>query len=200
MVGKHFVEINAKKYIANIYLERNITIVTGDSGTGKTSLIKLLDLIRKGNRRITMKASAEVYIMPDYIELDFDLLRQTFEKNYKGFIIFIDENCNLINKKGFIEFIFGLDNYFVIITRDSMAQLPYAATSILTPDTTVSNTITITSFIQKYNVVTTATHVSYDFIIFEDSGSGFDVYSKLFSEINPKLKDNNIKKTIFKIE
>ena len=45
-------------------------------------------------------------------------------------IIFIDETANFIRTKKFAEMIRGSDNYFVIVTRDALSQLPYSIDEI----------------------------------------------------------------------
>mgnify|MGYP005952920925 FL=1 len=42
MKGKHKIEVRSKRIVFTIELERNITILRGDSATGKTTLIKML--------------------------------------------------------------------------------------------------------------------------------------------------------------
>ena len=42
MKGKHKIEVRSKRIVFTIELERNITILRGDSATGKTTLVEML--------------------------------------------------------------------------------------------------------------------------------------------------------------
>ena len=45
-------------------------------------------------------------------------------------IVFIDETAGFIKSKRFAELVKGSDNYFVIVTRDDLSQLPYSIEEI----------------------------------------------------------------------
>jgi len=42
MIGKYNVEISDNRIHYNFDIKRNITVIQGDSGTGKTSLIRMI--------------------------------------------------------------------------------------------------------------------------------------------------------------
>lgn len=42
MVGRYVVEVESKKLHYRLVVERNITILKGNSGTGKTDLIRMI--------------------------------------------------------------------------------------------------------------------------------------------------------------
>lgn len=42
MKGKHKIEVRSGRVVFTIELERNITILRGDSATGKTTLVEML--------------------------------------------------------------------------------------------------------------------------------------------------------------
>ena len=45
-------------------------------------------------------------------------------------IVFIDETAGFIKTKEFAEQVRGCDNYFVIVTRDDLSQIPYSIEEI----------------------------------------------------------------------
>ena len=91
MVGKFDIEIYNNKVHYFLTVKRNITILQGNSATGKTKL------------RLSV-----------------------MHKN----IVFIDEIAAFVKSKRFAEMVRGSDNYFVIVTRDDLSQLPYSVDEI----------------------------------------------------------------------
>lgn len=51
-------------------------------------------------------------------------------KENRQSILFADEDSSFLNTKEFAESVRGSDNYFVLITRESLPQLPYSITEI----------------------------------------------------------------------
>ena len=45
-------------------------------------------------------------------------------------IVFIDEFAGFLRSRRFAELVKGSDNYFVIVCRDDLSQLPYSADEI----------------------------------------------------------------------
>ena len=55
---------------------------------------------------------------------------QMLLKNLSGNIIFIDEENQFIRQQEFAELVKASDNYFVIITRENLYNLPYSVEEI----------------------------------------------------------------------
>lgn len=51
MKGKHKIEVRSKRIVFTIELERNITILRGDSATGKTTLVEMLSAYENYGRK-----------------------------------------------------------------------------------------------------------------------------------------------------
>lgn len=115
MKGSHRVIVESKKVKYDFVLKRNITILTGDSGSGKTVLI---DLIRDYNRYGT---DSGVFLSCDCeckTINNEDWERQIEETS--GNIIFIDEGNRFLISKRFAELVKQSDNYFVLATRENL--------------------------------------------------------------------------------
>lgn len=100
MKGSHRVIVESKKVKYDFVLKRNITILTGDSGSGKTVLI---DLIRDYNRYGT---DSGVFLSCDCeckTINNEDWERQIEETS--GNIIFIDEGNRFLISKRFAELV-----------------------------------------------------------------------------------------------
>lgn len=125
MVGKYDLELYNNRVHYHLEIKRNITIIQGDSATGKSTLIRMIaDYERLGNGSgNTLICDRPCAVLP-YSEWDHFIL------NRHGTIIFVEENLPMIRTKEFAEAVSAADNYFVIIYRDSLPQLAYSIEEI----------------------------------------------------------------------
>lgn len=125
MKGTHRIVIQNKRIRYDFEVKRNITIIRGDSATGKTTLV---DMIREYYN--DGEASA--------VELRCDRECAVLEgRNWranlhvmKDSIIFIDEDNEFVSSIEFAGEIQKTDNYYVIVTRESIPSLPYSVEEI----------------------------------------------------------------------
>ena len=125
MTGKFQIVLYNNKVHYRLTVERNLTILRGDSATGKSELIRLLT-VYNGNPRssgITLICEKECTVLN---EGNWQLFLQT----YCNRIFFIDEGNAFLRTKEFADTVSGSDNYFVIISRESLPQLPYSVDEI----------------------------------------------------------------------
>ena len=63
MKGKHKIEVRSGRVVFTIELERNITILRGDSATGKTTLVEMLQAYETYGRQsgVTVSCEPEVF-------------------------------------------------------------------------------------------------------------------------------------------
>ena len=67
MVGKHRVQIGDNTVRYDFVVSRNITIIRGDSGTGKTTLYNLIqEMNQKKNSGITWNCDCDCYALTDF--------------------------------------------------------------------------------------------------------------------------------------
>ena len=125
MVGKYEIEVSNNRVTFFLEIKRNITIIQGDSATGKTTLIRLLsEYNRLGpSSGVSVKCSKDCVAL---IPTDWKHYIESVSEK----IIFLDENNTFIHTKEFAETISGSDNYFVLIIRDSLPQLSYSIEEI----------------------------------------------------------------------
>ena len=125
MKGIHRVIIQNKRVHYDFELKRNLTILRGDSATGKTTLV---DMVRE------YMNNAE----SDSIEVICDKSCFVVEgATWKGqlsvitdSIVFIDEGNSFVFSDEFSEVIQQTDNYYVIVSREGLPNLPYSVTEI----------------------------------------------------------------------
>lgn len=125
MKGKVKIAVKNRNVSFNFTLERNITILTGDSGTGKTKLINMIrDYSQFGKASgVTLKCEKPCLVLAgNNWELE---LKQTQEN-----IVFVEESSSFLNLYEFAKAIQDSDNYYVLVTRESLSQIPYSIDSI----------------------------------------------------------------------
>ena len=158
MKGSHRIIVESRKVKYDFIIKRNITILTGDSGSGKTVLIDLIHDYRR-------------YGADSGVQLSCDRACRTIDsedwerelKEISDSIIFIDEGNRFLKSKKFAELVQGSDNYFVIATREKLPTLPYSINEIY-------------GFRESGKFQTT---IVPQMIITEDSNSGYQFFSEL---------------------
>lgn len=127
MKGKHHVLIETKRIKYEFDIKRNITIIQGDSATGKTTLVNMLFeyATQRGRTGMILQSDAPcVVFQPSNGNWKEELAL------IKDSIIFIDEQYTFIRSKEFADAIKETSNYYVLITRWSLPTLPYSIKEI----------------------------------------------------------------------
>lgn len=117
MVGKHSVEVITRKIIYRITVERKITILRGDSATGKTDMIRAILLSKRNDSPYKVNCDVEC------VAINFENadMVKALDK-YENSIVFIDEDVGFIKSHEFAKIVEKSTCYFVLVTRE---QLPY---------------------------------------------------------------------------
>lgn len=125
MKGIHKVTVCTKRLRYDFALRRNITIIRGDSATGKTTLV---DMVRE---HVNHPSGSPVELECDKpcFVLEGALWKEQLSGMHDG-IVFIDEGNEFVKTDGFAREIRGTDNYYVIISRESLPSLPYSVEEI----------------------------------------------------------------------
>lgn len=126
MKGKYTVIVRNRRVQFSLNLERNITVIRGDSATGKTTFIKMLqDYEAQGIQSgVVVETDRPCHVLTS---IDWESRLQSLENS----IIFIDEGNAFVESKAFSNAIMGTGNYYVLITRVSLYQLPYSVEAVL---------------------------------------------------------------------
>ena len=125
MIGRYEIEIYNNRVHYFLDVKRNLTILQGNSATGKTELIRLISEYEENGASsgITVKCDVKCTVLTN---VDWELRLAALQHS----IIFIDETAGFIRSKEFAVMVRGSDNYFVIVTRDDLDQLPYSVDEI----------------------------------------------------------------------
>ena len=194
MKGKHKIVVENNRLHYEFEIKRNITIIKGDSATGKTTLINMIrQFANLGNASgIEIECDAPCTVLEGN-------LWQMLLKNLSGNIIFIDEENQFIRQQEFAELVKASDNYFVIITRENLYNLPYSVEEIygLYSSGKYQNTKQI--YQEMYHIYPLNQDLSCkpDKIIVEDTNSGYEYFKAISKEKNITCESAGGKTKIF---
>lgn len=195
MVGSYEVKISRRRSASYKFtVRRNITVVRGDSGTGKTTLFEMID----DHARLGEQSGVSVQCDCPCVALsDSDWKHQL--KSTSGSIVFVDEGLKDIFTDEFARAILGSDNYYVLITRVDLPNLPYSVDEVYRIKTSGK----YHSFEQLYKsddkhryYLESRAKPKRDFDVFlvEDAKSGFEFYRARFDgTLRCETADGNAK-------
>ena len=133
MMGNIQLTLKTPRYSFDLTFERNISIVRGFSGTGKSLLCNLLEQSLAGEDGISVKTTNNT----PYIVMPVNTLDSATTKPWNQIIadtqntlIFIDEMCDCLRSGTFAKVIKHTTNYYIIISRRDYSDLPYSINSI----------------------------------------------------------------------
>ena len=175
MKGSYTVRVHNRRVTFTLRLERNITIICGNSATGKTTLVNAIAFYEElgSQSGVTIESSRPCVTLRG--------------KNWQqklcqisGSFVFLDEGNSFVRSREFAEMIRGSDNYYVIVTRENLFQLPYSVTSVLELRKTSSRfnhtynrTYPRYDFVEHYDLL----KAGLDLYLTEDTNSGSDFFS-----------------------
>ncbi|MCR4635518.1 MAG: translation initiation factor 2 [Butyrivibrio sp.] len=201
MIGKHSIDIQNRFVRYRFELERNISIIRGDSGTGKTSLVRMI------SDHQTQGAASGVQLSCNkncVAMVGLGTMWKEYLKRIKDSIVFIDEGERYVSSEEFASFIKQTDNYYVIMTRNNLYEIPYSVDAIYE----IKKSGTYGSLKKTYNSLkkmygkrlnSKCAYGDNDTIIVEDSKSGYQFYTKVSEDANVKCISAKGKGNIFTI-
>lgn len=125
MKGKHLVTIKNNVLRYQFEIRRNITIIKGDSATGKTTLIDMVrEYFENGEQSgVSLQCDKTCIVLEGR---QWKILLE----NIHDSIVFIDEGNLFITTDEFSSAVKKSDNYYVIVTREGLPNLPYSVDEI----------------------------------------------------------------------
>ena len=196
MKGKYSVFVQNNRLRYEFTISRNITIIRGDSATGKTTLLDLLNAYDRDGESSGVLVKCDV---PCVV-----IGGQRWEENLQfihNSIVFIDECNRFIKSEDFAVRVKESDNYFVIVTRDDLPNLPYSVKEIYgirESGKYAGLKQVYNEFYCLYGDVENAELAQESLVIAEDSNAGFDFFSSLCEE-RVKCISANGKSNVFKV-
>ncbi|MBO6300199.1 MAG: translation initiation factor 2 [Lachnospiraceae bacterium] len=174
----HIVVVNAtSKYELDI--KRNITILKGDSATGKTVLVDMIrDYVSNGSDSgITLSCDIPCRVIDG----------NTWEEQLSPInnsIVFIDEGNRFVSSEEFAHYVREGKNYYVIVTREKLSNLPYSVTEIYGIRSSGKYNDMVPVYHETYHIyeeyirnLQAGECITPDVILTEDSNAGYDFFN-----------------------
>lgn len=171
MQGKIKISVRNKHIHFQFTLERNVTILTGDSGTGKTKLINMIrnyaDLGKSSGVTLTCEKPCIVLAGKNW-ERDLEQISES--------IVFVEESTDFLARHEFAKAVQESDNYYVLVTREPLPQIPYSIDSIKWINKNGKNP----KIVKMYSdlSVKSISNFPYDVVIVEDGKSGYFFFQR----------------------
>lgn len=174
MQGKNQIVISSKRVKYKFEIRRNLTILKGNSATGKTTLVDMLaEYERNGiESGITVSCEKDCVVLAG--RRWADRLAQIRDS-----IVFIDEDNRFVASEDFARAIKGTDNYYVIVTREPLENLPYSVDEVYGIRTSGKYGGLAPAYHEFYHIYDTrhgSGDVATDAFLTEDSNSGFEFF------------------------
>ena len=196
MKGSYQISVANGKVKYDFLIRRNLTIIRGNSATGKTTLVEMIrEYYESGESSgITLQCSRICRVLSGR---DWKILLDATHES----IVFIDEDNDFIFTNEFSEAVRNSDNYYVIVTRESLPNLPYSVDEIYG----IRNSGYYAGLKQVYHEFYhiygpfsfSAVFVP-ELIIVEDSNSGFEFFGAIGRDRNYSVISAEGKSNIFR--
>ena len=178
MKGSHKVTVETERMKYEFTIHRNITVILGDSATGKTTLVEFLNMYAQRGTGSGVSVQSDV---PCVVFTAISGHWKISLGEIRSSIVFIDEGQSFIFSKDFAEVAQASDNYYVLITRQPLHNIPYSTKEIYGIRTSGKYHFPEKVYQEFYPI--------YDddwdqfknkgtVLLIEDSGAGFDFFCK----------------------
>ena len=182
MTGAYRVVVQNRKIKFDFEIRRNITILRGDSATGKTTLVEMI----REYEELGPDSGIELQCEKDCVVLS----GRQWEKQLADLsqsIVFIDEGNEFVFSKEFAAAIKDTDNYYVIVTREAIPALPYSVDEVYgIRESGKYGTLkqTYNEFYRFYAMPERGLPVKPECVITEDSNAGNQFFSAICDKNN----------------
>ena len=194
MKGIHKVVVGTKYLKYEFELRRNLTIIRGDSATGKTTLVDMIRTHMNDGESgpVTLNCDKSCYVVEGNLwkgQLD----------NIQDSIVFIDEGNEFVRTKDFARAIQQTDNYYVIVTREGLPALPYSVEEVYGIRTSGKYGTLKRSYHSFYRIYpdSTTEKIKPEKILTEDSNSGYQFFDAVCTEHQMQCDTANGKSNVF---
>ena len=180
MRGKYHIIIQNSRIKFEFDIKRNITVIRGDSATGKTTLISLLDMYERMGEESGVSISCE-----KKCRTINNANWESVIDSSRDCIIFADEDVKAIKSDEFAVKVKESGNYFVLVTRENLHNLPYSVEEVYGIHSSgkyMDIRQTYNSFYRLYEFGEYTTGKKASTIVVEDTNSGYDFFKEISSD------------------
>ena len=184
MKGIHHIVVQNKRVKYEFDIRRNITVIRGDSATGKTTLIDMIrEFIDNGAASsVELKCDKKCYVV------EGATWNGQLSVISEG-IVFIDEGNLFVSSDEFSRTILETDNYYVLVSREALSNLPYSVDEVYGIHTSGRYgrlKQTYNEFHRLYSNEINAEKIKPELMVIEDSNSEFQFFDSVCRERNIK--------------
>lgn len=178
MHGIHHVIVQNGNLKYEFDIKRNITILKGDSASGKTTLVEMIQeyLVNGIDSGVNLSCDVQCRIFTG--NLWKEQLRET-----QNSIVFIDEGNRFVKSLEFAEAIKKTSNYYVIVTRENLEMLPISVDEIYGIRSSGKYGSLVPVYHEFYRIYDFGKSERYplrpESMIIEDSNSGYEFFSSI---------------------
>lgn len=194
MKGIHKVVVGTKYLKYEFELRRNLTIIRGDSATGKTTLVDMIRTHMNDGESgpVTLNCDKGCYVV------EGNLWKGQLN-NIQDSIVFIDEGNEFVKTKDFARAIQQTDNYYVVVTREGLPALPYSVEEVYGIRTSGKYGTLKRSYHSFYRIYpdSTTEKIKPEKILTEDSNSGYQFFDAVCKEQQIQCDTANGKSNVF---
>lgn len=177
MKGLYEVNIQNKRIRYQFTIKRNITIIRGDSATGKTKLLEMIEAFSREGRSSGVELKCDV----PCVVLHGGDWKQRLDYIHNS-LVFIDECNSFIRQEAFASEVKYSDNYFILVTRDDLPNLSYSVEEIYGIRLSKQYAGLKQTYNELYHLYGEYENVFVEQpkkLLVEDSNSGYDFFRKL---------------------
>ena len=186
MRGKYNIEIHNGSVVWKLEVCRNLTVIRGNSGTGKQVMVESVDSYCRDKERgirqaIQISCNVPCVTITD-IQKEFSNITVT------NSIVFIDEfDTKVVNTEEFARYIKECDNYFVIVQRSMLGMLQYSIHETYVMKDVTSNYPQIKGIVNEAvrllkNNSNSTREIHPEKVITEDSKQGFQIVKAILNK------------------
>mgnify|MGYP000014198400 FL=1 len=177
MKGSYKIIVQNSNVRYEFEIRRNITIIKGDSATGKTTLVEMIGEFYENG----LSSGIELFCKKTCSVLAGRNWKSALETMHEE-IIFIDEGNSFVYTTEFAKAVQKSDNYYVIVTREGLANLPYSVEEIYgirESGKYAALKLTYNELYHIYGLTDFHEKIKPTKVIVEDSNAGFDFFKGL---------------------
>ena len=195
MKGSYRIVVQNTKIRYDFEIRRNITVIKGNRATGKTTLVELIrEYYEDGEESgVSLTCEKECSVLEGK---DWEAVLATKQDA----ILFIDEGNRFVFSKEFARAIQETDNYYVIVTREGLVNLPYSIEEIYGIRESGKYASIKQVYNEFYHIYSRKKRISElipSEIIVEDSNAGFEFFSEVSRNKPYTVTSANGKSNIF---
>lgn len=196
LTNQIFIKLKSKRISYNLEFNYRINIVRGDSASGKSAFIRLLDSRKDSNVQVTSNYKL-IHMTSEFLQF----IKETDNSFSKEYVYVIDE-IDIAGNNDMLEFISHSPYKFILMIRESnLNNLSYGINQIY--EIYNSGKYNISRKMYNYQKINKDVQINnITSIVTEDSHSGYEFYKRLNnfdvysvggnSNINNNIKSNQI--------